>query len=277
MNKWTGVLVGCLLGVSACEEDNHHEYACGGEACNVSKIVLQEVQVSDAIPVTLTQTYLYDGNARLVAYQMGQRYAAVEPEELTGNLSLTYHDCEVTVKDETGNEWVYAWNAGLQVAAACVYRTVGGSVRNYEFTYSRVAGKTYLSRLTEYLGDADRPFSTLEIDYSNPEYPLVTKRMYEEVQRFRLDCSPTDGVPNPARLPVHFYTELYPLSLHHAALYARLLGDAPDVLPRCVQTLDSPYQERCTYEYQLKNSLPVSCKITHSGWGVRTVSYRLEQ
>lgn len=52
---------------------------------------------------------------------------------------------------------------------------------------------------------------------------------------------------------------------------------APDVLPRCVQTLGSPYQEQCTYEYQLKHHLPVSCKIVHSEWETRTVSYRLEE
>lgn len=276
MKQSLGVWVFCLLGLWACEQEER-ELADGEVVRSLSKIVLQEVQTLDAIPVTLTQTYLYEENARLVSYQMKQQYAAVEPEELTGGLTLTYHDREVTVKDEIGNEWVYAWNAELQAADACVYRSIGGSVRSYVFTYSGVAGKTYLSGVTEYLEDAGQPFAMLEIDYSNPEYPLVTKRMYEEVQQFRFDCSLADGVPNPAQLPVHFYTELYPLSFHHAALYARLLGDAPDVLPRCVQTLGSPYQEQCTYEYQLKNHLPVSCKIVHSEWGTRTVSYLLEE
>lgn len=255
-----------LIGLVSCSEGGQPVSGSGVDIPVVyaSRITMSEQQPNDAATVGLTQSFFYDELDRLTTYLMQQSYTSGEAVEMKDMTVVTYESQQVRVEDEFGNRLTYTLDAGHGYAVSCLYETVGGSVRRYEFAYTAVGEKYYLCGVKEFLGDSLEPFSVLSVDYTDDECLVIIKQMNDYTQRFRMQLT-AEGPPNSARLPLLFYTELYPLSQHAVALYARLLGAAYPVLPLAVILLENDYEEQCSYRYKLVDNLPESCIIKFSG------------
>lgn len=239
---------------------------------------LSEELDSDAQTVTVTRTYHYDNAGRLTDCLTQQTTEGLGAIVLENPSAVSYGESAATVTDASGNTLDYTFNAGGQ-ATACVYRTPWGEVRRYAFEYEEVpSGKHYLSRVAETLGDASEPYSEISLDYGTSGAVTVTRVVDGDGQSFVLSLPTEGGVDNAAQLPCLFLAELYPLSLHEAALYARWLGDAYDVLPaRCEPTDNAESGEYTTYTYDVDaEGLPSQCRVLTESYGYmyrRTLDY----
>lgn len=262
MKKNVFLLAGyLLLGLVSCNEGDQAVF--GGVDIPViyaRRITLSEMQPNDAATVGLTQSFFYDELNRLTTYTMQQSFTSGEAVIMNETTVVTYESQQVRIEDESGNSFTYMLDAGHGYAVSCLHQTLSGSVRRYEFTYTAVGKKHYLCGMKEFLGDSSEPFSMLSMNYTDDEYLVITKQMNGYTQQFRVQLT-ADCPPNSAQLPLFFYTELYPLSQHAVALYARLLGAANSVMPLSVTPLENNYKEQCIYSYKLVDNLPESCVI----------------
>lgn len=239
---------------------------------------VSEKLTSDAQAVTVTRTYHYDAVDRLTDYVTRQTTEGAGAIELGNTTTVTYADGAAEVTDAAGNTLAYTFDAGGR-ATACVYRTPWGEVRRYAFEYEEVPlGKHYLSRVSETLGDASGSYSEISLDYGTSGVVTVTRMVDGDGQGFVLSFPSEGGVDNVAQLPCQFLAELYPLSLHEAALYARWLGDAYDVLmARCEPTDNAESGEYTTYTYDVDaEGFPLQCRLLTESYGYmyrRTLDY----
>ena len=233
---------------------------------------------SDAQTVTATHTYCYDTADRLTSCLTRQTTEGAGAIVLENATTVTYGDATATVTDASGNTLTYNFDAGGR-AATCVYRTQWGEVRHYTFGYYEApSGKHYLSRVTETLGDASEPYSEISLDYTVSDVVTVTRVVDSDGQSFVLSFPSEGGVDNLTQLPCLFLAELYPLSLHEAALYARWLGDASDVLKTRYDPADNAGSgEYTTYTYVVDaEGLPQQCRVLTESYGYvyrRTLNY----
>lgn len=233
---------------------------------------------SDAQTVTATHTYCYDTADRLTSCLTRQTTEGAGAIVLENATTVTYGDATATVTDASGNTLTYNFDASGR-ATTCVYRTQWGEVRRYTFGYYETpSGRHYLSRVTETLGDASEPYSEISLDYTVSDVVTVTRVVDSDGQSFVLSFPSEGGVDNLAQLPCLFLAELYPLSLHEAALYARWLGDASDVLmARCEPADNAGSGEYTTYTYAVDaEGLPQQCRVLTESYGYvyrRTLNY----
>lgn len=251
-----------LIGLVSCKEGDQavSDPSLDSPVIYASRITLSEKLPNDAATVNLSQSFFYDGLDRLTTYIMQQSFTSGEAVTMKEMTVVTYESQQVRVVDGSGNCLTYTLDAGHGYAVSCLHEVSGGSVRRYEFTYMPIGEKYYLCGVKEFLGDSSEPFSSLSMDYTDDEYPMITKQMHSYTQQFRMQLT-ADCPPNSAQLPLLFYTELYPLSQHSVALYARLLGAVHSVLPLAVTPLENIYNEQCIYQYKLVDNLPESCVI----------------
>lgn len=239
---------------------------------------VSEKLTSDAQTVTVTHTYHYDAADRLTSCTTRQTTEGAGAIELENATTVAYDDGAATVTDAAGNTLTYAFDADGR-AATCVYRTQWGEVRRYAFGYYEApSGRHYLSRVAETLGDASQPYSEISLDYGTSGAVTVTCEVDGDGQSFALSFPTEGGVDNAAQLPCLFLAELYPLSLHEAALYARWLGDAYDVLlARCEPTDNAESGEYTTYTYGVDaEGFPLQCQVLTESYGYlyrRTLDY----
>lgn len=262
----------CLL--AACTESEHP--GMDGENEDPSKawpgftsLEISEVLESDAQTVTVAHTYQYDGAGRLTGCVTRQATEGTGAIALERTATVSYGQDGAEVTDDAGNTLAYTFDADGR-ATACVYRTLWGEVRRYEFDYCTVpSGRHCLARVSETLGDETAPYSEISLDYGTPGEVGVTRMVDGDSQRFVLSFPSDGGVANTAQLPCLFLTELYPLSLHEAALYARWLGDASDVLlSRCEPADNAESGEYTTYAYDVDaGGLPLQCRIQTESYG----------
>ncbi len=239
---------------------------------------VSERLTSNAQTVTATRTYHYDAADRLTDCVTRQTTEGAGAIELESTTTVTYADGAAEVTDAAGNTLAYTFDADGR-ATACVYRTPWGEVRRYAFGYYEASsGRHYLSRVAETLGDASQPYSEISLDYTAADAVTVTCVVDGGGQSFALSFPTEGGVDNAAQLPCLFLAELYPLSLHEAALYARWLGDAYDVLlARCEPTDNAESGEYTTYTYGVDaEGFPLQCQVLTESYGYlyrRTLDY----
>lgn len=239
---------------------------------------ITEVLDNDAQTVTATQIYKYNETEQLVSCLQRQTTTGIGAILIERNTEVAYDGQTVLIADDEGNVLTYTLDTDGR-ATACTSETPAGEVRHYTFDYVGLpSGKHLLTQLTETPDGATTPYAEISIDYTQPETPVVTRQVDGDAQSLTLSLPAEGGTANQAQLPCLFLEELYPLSLHKAALYAHLLGDATDVLiARCEPEDNEESGEFTTYTYETDEDGRVqSCHVVTTSYGytyLRTLNY----
>ena len=248
---------------------------------NFSKIELKEVKTGDGSPlVTVTQTYNYNAG-RLTDFTIMQSFVAGgESFEMENTTNVIYEDHKAIVTDEINNVSTYTLDDN-GYAIRCVRQETNGKTRSYTFDYLiNTEGKYFLKTITETL-NGNQPYSTINIDYSNFRALRITEQVDSYKQTYTASTSVGNEIANKSEIPFLFLVELYPLSLHTAAIYGKFLGDAYNTLiTQLVPDGNGESNETTTYTYDFtKEGIDILCKEVTNSYGedyVRTVEYTME-
>ncbi|MBD9091153.1 MAG: DUF4595 domain-containing protein [Bacteroides oleiciplenus] len=248
---------------------------------NFSKIELKEVKTGDGSPlVTVTQTYNYNAG-RLTDFTIMQSFVAGgESFEMENTTNVVYEDHKAIVTDEIDNVSTYTLDDN-GYAISCVRQETNGKTRSYTFDYLiNTEGKYFLKTITETL-NGNQPYSTITIDYSNFRALRITEQVDSYKQTYTASTSVGNEIANKSEIPFRFLVELYPLSLHTAAIYGKFLGDAYNTLiTQLVPDGNGESNETTTYTYDFtKEGIDILCKEVTNSYGedyVRTVEYTME-
>lgn len=270
----------CMLfacGLIACSNDNEEpEVNPDYPTTSFSKIQLSEVHISDAQTVTTTQTYTYNAG-RLSDYTSMQTYLAIEPVEMQFTTTVTYSDHQAIVTDEFGNISTYTLN-DKGYAISCTRKEGGGNTRNYTFSYlTNTEEKCFLENITEKLENGNI-YATVDIDYDNYRALRITMHVDTYDQNYTATTPENKEIKNISEIPCLFLAELYPLSLHSAALYGKLLGEPFNYLiTQIIPDNNTESNETTTYTYNLDDrGIVTSCDEKINSYGQnykRTVKY----
>lgn len=285
--RFSGFMLGLLLlgGLAACSNDDDN----GSDTpkptpyptTTFSKIELTEVMKSDAQPVTSTQTYLYNSKGRLTDYT-GQQTIHVNNEtvKIENATTVAYSDRQAVITDDAGNVFTYALNdRGYAVACTCLEG--GGNILNYTFDYLvNTENKYYLTNITETKADGT-VYSSIDIDYTSYRSLRIIQRVDANHQTYTVQTDTDNEVTNTSEIPILFLTEMYPLSLHHAAIYGKLLGEPfQTLITQIIPEGNEKSNETTTYTYTLNsNGFVTSCHAVTNSYGenyTRTVSYNIQ-
>lgn len=217
---------------------------------NFSKIELKEVKKDPSVPdVTVTQTYNYNAG-RLTDFTIMQSFVAGgEQFKIENTTNVVYEDHKAIVTDEINNVSTYTLDDN-GYAISCVRQETNGKIRSYTFDYLiNTEGKYFLKTITETL-NGNQPYSAINIDYSNFRALRITEQVDSYEQTYTASTSVGNEIANKSEIPFLFLVELYPLSLHTAAVYGKFLGDAYNTLiTQLVPDGNSESQETTTYAY----------------------------
>lgn len=161
-------------------------------------------------------------------------------------------------------------------ATSCT-RQENGTVRTYTFSYfTAPEGKYYLNNITESINDG--VYASIDIDYGNYQALRILQKTDTYEQAYTATTPANDGINNQSGVPCLFLAELYPLSLHTAALYGKFLGEPfPILIDRIIPDGN---KEVTNYIFSFdKRNLMTSCKEAINSYGTdytRTVSYVIE-
>ncbi|WP_018669166.1 DUF4595 domain-containing protein [Bacteroides gallinarum] len=275
MKKLTLALLVAAIGITACENDT--DGSDNRPAVPFSKIQLSENSPAEAgVPtVTTTQTYLYD-RGMLTGSTTVQSYSVQgETMKIENYATVTYDGQQAVVTDNFGNVSTYLLN-DRGYAVQCT-RQEAGTTRTYTFSYFDIEGKCYLKHLAESING--EPYASIDIDYSNLRALRIVQHTDTYEQAYT--AASYNGTPNRSEVPALFLTSLYPLSLHTAALYGKLLGEPFEVLTDEIipdGNTESREVTRYTYSFDGRN-LITSCKEVTNSYGTsytRTVNYTIE-
>ena len=183
--------------------------------------------------VTRTENFYYDTDSRLTRHLTKQVFTVtmnghVDTDSLQFENTVTYTPNEVTINDAFGNVSIYTLNqAGY--ATSCIRRESEGTfIRNYTFLYS---ADSQLTEVTETINN--NVWSRISLQpTSEPKATLtILSGGGENTNVFHL----TLGEKNTSCLPWLYLTEQHPLKLHQEAMYAQLLGKAPELLIQSIE------------------------------------------
>lgn len=272
------LLVGALTGCNDSDEDWEN---AGYPVTHFSKIELKEVKNEPGAPsVTVTQTYAYNAG-RLTSFTTAQSFTAGgESFKIENATNVVYKEHQAIVTDEINNVSTYTLNDN-GYAISCVRQEMDGKIRSYTFDYLvNTEGKHFLKNMTETL-DGNRPYSTINIDYSNFRALRITQQVDTYEQTYTASTSVGNEIANTSEIPFLFLSELYPLSLHSAAVYGKILGDAYGTLiTQLVPDGNSESNETTTYTYKFnEKNVDISCEELTNSYGtnyVRTVDYTMK-
>jgi len=189
--------------------------------------------------------------------------------------SVTYSEHQAVVTDNFGNVSVYTLD-DKGYATSCT-RQENGTVRTYTFSYfTAPEGKYYLKNITESINDG--VYASIDIDYGNYQALRILQKTDTYEQAYTATTPANDGINNQSGVPCLFLAELYPLSLHTAALYGKFLGEPfPILIDRIIPDGN---KEVTNYIFSFdKRNLMTSCKEVINSYGTdytRTVSYVIE-
>ncbi len=248
---------------------------------NFSKIELKEVKKDPSVPdVTVTQTYNYNAG-RLTDFTIMQSFVAGgEQFKIENTTNVVYEDHKAIVTDEINNVSTYTLDDN-GYAISCVRQETNGKIRSYTFDYLiNTEGKYFLKTITETL-NGNQPYSAINIDYSNFRALRITEQVDSYEQTYTASTSVGNEIANKSEIPFLFLVELYPLSLHTAAVYGKFLGDAYNTLiTQLVPDGNGESNETTTYTYDFtKEDIDILCKEVTNSYGedyVRTVNYTME-
>ena len=194
--------------------------------------------------------------------------------------NVIYEDHKAIVTDEINNVSTYTLDDN-GYAIRCVRQETNGKTRSYTFDYLiNTEGKYFLKTITETL-NGNQPYSTINIDYSNFRALRITEQVDSYKQTYTASTSVGNEIANKSEIPFLFLVELYPLSLHTAAIYGKFLGDAYNTLiTQLVPDGNGESNETTTYTYDFtKEGIDILCKEVTNSYGedyVRTVEYTME-
>lgn len=272
------LLLAC--GLVACSDDKEEPEGGGNyPTTSFSKIRLSEVYKGDAQPVTTTHTYAFN-RGRLSGYTSKQTYFAVKPVEMQTTTTVSYSDHQAIVADGFGNVSTYTLD-DKGYAISCTRKEGGGNTRTYTFSYlTDTEDKCYLENITEMLDDG-KVYATIDIDYSSFSTLRIAMHVDTYDQMYTATTSASNEIENISEMPCLFLAELYPLSMHSAALYGKLLGEPFNALiTQIIPDGNTESNETTNYTYKLdKRGIVTSCNETVSdkyGDFKRTVNYAVE-
>lgn len=124
----------------------------------------------------------------------------------------------------------------------------------------------------------DGVYASIDIDYGNYQALRILQKTDTYEQAYTATTPANDGINNQSGVPCLFLAELYPLSLHTAALYGKFLGEPfPILIDRIIPDGN---KEVTNYIFSFdKRNLMTSCKEVINSYGTdytRTVSYVIE-
>ena len=129
--------------------------------------------------------------------------------------------------------------------------------------------------------DSGKVYASIDIDYSNPQALRIVQKVDTYTQTYTATTPAGNSIINQSEVPCLFFADLYPLSLHSAALYGKLLGEPFSILiEQIIPDGNTISQEVRKYTYSLdKRNIITSCKEVTNSYGtnyIRTVNYVIE-
>lgn len=280
MKKLIFTLLVALTVITACEDNDTP--ANNGKRLPIpfSKIQLSENSPYEAgVPtVTTTQTYSY-AQGQLTDFTTVQSYTVQgEQMKIENTTSVAYNEHEAVVTDDSGNVSTYLLN-DKGYATQCTRQEVS-TIRTYTFSYFiSPEGKHYLENITESVNG--KVYAFIDMDYSNYQALRVTQKVDTYEQAYTATTPSNNGIANQSEVPCVFFEGLYPLSLHSAALYGKLLGEPFNILiDQIIPDGNTANKEVTKYTYSFdKRNIITSCTENINSYGtnyIRTVNYVIE-
>lgn len=284
MNKQIFIFLLLLIGVTGCNDDE--EPGSGNAEGNYPATAFTKIQLSEVSPsepgapaVTTTQTYSFS-NGLLTDYTTLQNYTVInEKVEIKNNTTVSYNDREVTVTDDAGNVSTYTLNDD-GYAVKCI-RQETSTTRTYTFSYLiNTENKYYLENITESINKGE-VYASIEIDYNTYRALRITQKVDAYEQIYTATTPANNEIANLSQIPCLFITELYPLNLHSAALYGKLLGEPFHALiTEIIPDGNAESNETVSYTYQTNaQGIITSCTVVTNSYGTkysRTVNYVIQ-
>ena len=269
-----------ICGLAACSDDKEECNEGKFPTTSFSKIELSEISRGPGDPpVTTTHTYAYK-SGRIASYTTKQTLFVVEPIEMQTTTKVSYCNRQAVIIDDFGNTSTYTLD-DKGYAISCIRKEAGGNTRTYTFSYlTNTEDKCYLENITERLDDG-KVYASIDIDYSNYRALRITMHVDTYDQTYIATTPANDEIENISEIPCLFLAELYPLSMHSAALYGKLLGEPfKTLITQIIPDGNAESNETTTYTYKLDTQgIVTSCKETINNEGKdfeRTVNYVIE-
>ena len=235
-----------VMAVSACTDDKEEQNL--PPVPDFNQMTLKENLHSDGGDVYRTDTYVFNNN-KLTTHTTVQEFYG---QNLTHEVTLSYSGNEVTLTDENGNTGTYILG-DTGYATECTYK-LSSQIRKYKFTYS----SEYLTRIDEEIDGT--PYSSVELAYDNGNLSHIIANGQQTNYQ-------VGNTKNLYQLPCLQVCDIYPLSLHTDAIYARLLGTQSKYLI-IGNTPEGNEEEYTKYTYELdKDGKPtgIIAKTTSTG------------
>ncbi|ADV44960.1 DUF4595 domain-containing protein [Bacteroides helcogenes] len=281
----TGIIF-CLL-IAACNDKEDTMRTTGIEGIaktSLSKIQLSETRHDDAQAVTITQSYVFFPSGWLQSHSTIQSYMAIEEDIKQENITdIVYTDHRATITDDFGNISTYILN-DKGYATVCTRQEAGGRTRTYTFSYltDTKNNKSYLTNITEIQEDGTT-YASIDIDCNDLHSLRITWKVDASYEQAYTATTISSGneTANLSEIPILFLSELYPLSLHPAALYGKILGEPlPALTAQIIPDGNAESKEIVSYSYTTdERGIVTSCKEVTNSYGknyVRTINYTIE-
>ncbi len=239
-----------LCGCSDSEDKNKPASIPIEKQPEIARIILFETISSDGVTVDKKDTYSFSGN-KLETHTTSQQFGA---QSLSYEVSVSYSANQAVFTDENGNVATYTLGAN-GYASKCLYR-MGSQTREYDFSYVE---DCFLAKINEKIDG--EPYSSIQLQYSSGDLKTI------EANGQKIICQTGDDI-NSCNLPCLALYDVYPLSLHIDAIYARLLGmQSVHLVTRIAP--EGNEKERTEYTYRLdKQNSPVQIEASTTSTGM---------
>lgn len=269
----------CAITLFSCSDDEENR---GTEIeipmPNISKMTFSEFCRSDGSgvsDVTKTEEFVFESNWLTDYNFMQETSIAGEKTILTNPIAIEYGNNRksVTFTDEAGTQRTYTLNE-QGYATHCEY-TSAGQKRYYIFSYTN----GYLTQLIENImpseGSGNAVIThTLTFTYDRGDLisvisPSLTNESFTGYGELQTNFEAGENI-NYYHLPCPLLLDIYPLSFHREAMFARILGKPTQhliVSSHPTQTIDNYYEET-KFNYRFDKDKPTIMTMTISyGYG----------
>lgn len=195
-------MVGIL---AACSDDNEEDFPVDIPYPDVTEINISEKISSDTEPVNKEETYSFSDN-RLTTHTTTQSFY---DQSISYEVGFSYSGSQAIFTDDNGNVATYTLGDD-GYATSCTYQ-MSSQNREYAFSYSH----GYLTQIDEKIDG--EPSASAQLQYQSGNLQTI----YANGQKIL--CQVGADI-NSYHLPCLALYDVYPLSYHIDAIYARLLG-----------------------------------------------------
>lgn len=248
MRKQSFYIVLCLIAgiFLACSDDDNSE----NPLLAVSKITLSEAISNDGGTVQKTEVYSFINN-KLATHSTLQKFYG---QSLENGVDCTYSGNQAIFTDDSGNTATYTTGKD-GYATQCIYQ-MGSQIREYHFAYS----DGYLTQIDEKIDG--KPYSTMQLQYSDGDLLSVDANGQKTIFQAGADS-------NSYQLPCLQFNDIYPLSVHIDAIYARLLGKQNLHLITRTNPKDNKEEwTDYTYQFNKENGKPIRIMTATTSTGL---------